>query len=545
MIDRLLRKLLLGGVTILAIVAFDVRDAIVCAGDAADMVTVDPGATAQAIKLPQNKSVFVDLPRDARDVLISNPNVVDAVIRTPRRLYLTAVPPDPGQTGTPETNVIVFDRAGVPIVNLDVSIEQQDTNRIIEMLHRLIPGSAIKVEYAGNSSGSNIVLSGTVKSDLDARRAQDIAEAWLGVQPPAGSQALTSVGSATAGAITAGAPAAGSALNSQTQTTISAAGVAKVINLLTIQGEDQVHLKVTVAEVNRNAVKQLGVDWNATNFNFGSLVFSGATANGFAVNGTPDTAIAGADIQNIFVPKPGGDAGKLQNAQRLLGLTVRALERNGLFRTLAEPTLTAISGESASFLAGGEFPIPTGNTCSGANNSSCQLTIGFKPFGVSLRFTPVVLAEGRISLHVFTEVSELSNQGSITLAGTVIPGLQVRRAETTMELPSGGALVMGGLLQDDVRQSIAGLPGLQKLPVLGALFRSRDYQRNETELVIIVTPYLVEPVARTALARPDDGFAPASDATGDFLGRINRVYGAHGKPAPAGSSAGKYGFIFE
>src|ERR1700680_4977704 len=198
MIDRLLRKLVLGVVTILAIAAFDARDAIVRAGDAADIVTVDAGSTKQSIKLGVNKSVFIDLPRDARDVLVSNPNVVDAVIRTPRRVYLTAIPTDAAQSGSPtpgagETNVIVFDRAGVPIVNLDVSIEQQDTNHIKEMIARLLPGSAIEVEWAAG----NMILSATVKSDLDARKAQDIAEAWLGVQPPPGSQALTSVGFAT------------------------------------------------------------------------------------------------------------------------------------------------------------------------------------------------------------------------------------------------------------------------------------------------------------------------------------------------------------
>ena len=157
----------------------------------------------------------------------------------------------------------------------------------------------------------------------------------------------------------------------------------------------------------------------------------------------------------------------------------------------------------------------------------------------------MVLSEGRISLHVKTEVSDLSTENAFQARGLTLPALKVRRAESTLELPSGGSMVMGGLLQDNIRQTISGLPGLQKLPVLGTLFRSRDFKRNETELVIIVTPYLVKPVARTALARPDDGFNPASDSTSDFLGRLNRVYGVKGKPSPAGNYAGKYGFIFE
>jgi pilus assembly protein CpaC len=219
--------------------------------------------------------------------------------------------------------------------------------------------------------------------------------------------------------------------------------------------------------------------------------------------------------------------------------SLRVLEQTGMVRTLAEPTLTAISGEAANFLAGGEFPVPTGRDKDG------NVTITYKPFGVGLTFTPVVLAEGRISLHVKTEVSELSTENAIQLSGVTLPAVVVRRSESTMELPSGGAMVMGGLLQDNIRETISGIPALQKLPVLGALFRSRDFKRNETELVIIVTPYLVKPVPRTALARPDDGFNLSSDGTTDFLGRINRVYGVKGKPAPAGSYAGKYGFIFE
>jgi pilus assembly protein CpaC len=249
--------------------------------------------------------------------------------------------------------------------------------------------------------------------------------------------------------------------------------------------------------------------------------------------------MTGSSITDFIAPDPEGEGGSTINAQSILGASIKALQREGLFRTLAEPTLTAISGESASFLAGGEFPVPVGRDRDG------NITLQFKPFGVSLTFTPVVLSEGRISLRIKTEVSELSQEGALELAGTSIPGLKVRRAETTLELPSGGSMVMGGMMKDDVRQAVSGLPGLKSLPVLGTLFRSRDYQRNETELVIIVTPYLVKPVARTALARPDDGFAPASDATGTFLGRLNRVYGVEGKPAPAGAYRGTFGFIFE
>jgi pilus assembly protein CpaC len=173
-----------------------------------------------------------------------------------------------------------------------------------------------------------------------------------------------------------------------------------------------------------------------------------------------------------------------------------------------------------------------------------EVKIEFKQFGVALAFTPVVLSEGRISLRVKTEVSELSQDGALELFNTSVPSLKVRRAETTLELPSGGAVVMAGLIQDDVRQSISGLPGLKKLPILGSLFRSRDYQRNETELVIIVTPYLVKPIGRPALSRPDDGFSTSSDLDATFLGRLNTVYGGPGS-APAGTYQGHYGYIYE
>lgn len=470
----------------------------------------------RSVKLGLNKALVVDLPRDARDVLVSNPTIADAVVRTPRRIYLTGV-------AVGQANIIIFDRAGQQIVAIDLEVERDNSN-LERMLRRLIPDSNITVEVVTD----NIVLSGTVKNAADSRTAQDIANIFANGganAQPAGSSS-TSTGAGGGAAIS---------ISSSTQDPVKS----NVVNLLSIEGEDQVSIKVTIAEVNRNSVKQLGIDWNAKNFNFGGLVFNGATNLGLPVNGQLGGAMAGDSITDFVGLKPGGAGDETINAQSILGASIKALQREGLFRTLAEPTLTAISGESAKLLAGGEFPVPVGRDRDG------QITLEFKEFGVSLVFTPVVLSEGRISLRVMTEVSELSQEGALQLEGFSIPALKVRRAETTMELPSGGSMVMGGMMKDDVRQAVSGLPGLKSLPVLGTLFRSRDYQRNETELVIIVTPYLVKPVARTALARPDDGFAPASDATGNFLGRLNRVYGVEGKPAPEGTYRGTFGFIFE
>jgi pilus assembly protein CpaC len=464
------------------------------------VVMAGPQSVGRAVKLGLDKSIVVDLPRDARDVLVSNPGVADAVIRTSRRIYLTGV-------AVGQTNIIVFDRAGQQIVSIELEVER-DGRTLAAMLQRLVPGSAIDVEMVND----NIVLTGSVKNASDARRAQDIASIFVNggvkAQPQSGGGGAASGagGSATSISISNG--------NQETPTS-------SVVNLLAIEGEDQVNLKVTVAEVNRNTVKQLGVNWDAS-VSLGNFAFGALTNLPFPVNTTPPGNIAGAGWND---------------GSSFIDATIEALEQAGVFRTLAEPTLTAISGEQASFLAGGEFPVPVGR-------DDNEITIEFKPFGVALSFTPVVLSEGRISLRVKTEVSELSNEGALQLLGTSIPSLKVRRAETTLELPSGGAMVMGGLLQDDIRQTISGLPGLKKLPILGTLFRSRDYQRDETELVIIVTPYLVKPVGRPELSRPDDGFSTSSDVDASFLSRLNTVYGGPGS-APAGAYQGHYGYIYE
>jgi pilus assembly protein CpaC len=241
--------------------------------------------------------------------------------------------------------------------------------------------------------------------------------------------------------------------------------------------------------------------------------------------------------------------------QSSVSATLNALERVGLVRTLAEPNITAISGESAQFLAGGEFPVPVGRDDDGA------LAIEFKPFGVGLGFTPVVLSEGRISLRISTEVSELSNEGAITLgsspvfddAGNIvgsqpsisIPALTVNRAETTVEMPSGGSLVIAGLIKEETRQALDGVPGMERLPVLGSLFRSRDFANNQTELVIVVTPYLVDPADPDALSDPGDGFAAASAASSLFLGRLNRVYASPGAQVEGRGWLGPVGFVLE
>jgi pilus assembly protein CpaC len=214
--------------------------------------------------------------------------------------------------------------------------------------------------------------------------------------------------------------------------------------------------------------------------------------------------------------------------------TIKALERIGLVHTLAEPNLTAVSGEAAKFLAGGEFPVPVGRDREG------NIIIEYKSFGIGLGFTPVVLSKGRISLQVSTEVSELTNTNSLKLADVVLPGLNVRRAATTVELPSGGSIAIGGLIQQQTKQILDAFPGMKDLPVLGALFRSRDFQNNESELVVTVNAYLVNPVAPTEIARPDDGYVVPTDPETILLGRLNAVYG---KSAPPDVPKNAVGYI--
>ncbi|MEJ0060030.1 MAG: hypothetical protein WDM79_10830 [Terricaulis sp.] len=229
------------------------------------------------------------------------------------------------------------------------------------------------------------------------------------------------------------------------------------------------------------------------------------------------------------------------HTDRRTDASIEAFERAGLLRVLAEPNLTAISGESARFLAGGEFPVPV-------SSDDGEISIEFKPFGVALAFTPVVMSGGRISLKLSTEVSELTSDGAIStgdtpvrnpdgtttvIRGITIPALQVRRAETTLEMPSGGSIVLAGLIQERTRHAMEGIPGMMNTPVLGSLFRSRDFINNETELVILVTPYLVQPTSPEQLRTPADGFMNPSEAESLLSGRLNSIY-----RAPAANETG-------
>lgn len=458
----------------------------------------------RAIQLGRNKSMLVELPRDLRDVVVSNPEIMDAVVQTSNRVYLIGK-----KTG--QSNAFFFDTRGEQILTLEMTVEH-DTGPLEALLQRLLPGSRVRAEILNDT----VILTGSVRSAIDSNRAGDLASRFL---VPAGGENDSRAKS-------------------------------KVVNMLAIEGEDQIMLRVTVAEVNREILKQFGINLGAL-INQGSFSTSILTENALPLTaaaglGTLPTAGITNGVLDLFNQGPAegafGNSGvdgawTSGDGSKRIAYALRALERDGLAKVLAEPNLTAVSGEAAKFIAGGEFPVPI-------VDADGRQTVVFKEFGISLAFTPMVLTEGRISLKLETEVSELTTEGAVILSSIQIPAIRKRQAKSTVELPSGGSLALAGLLREDIRQNIDGFPGLKDVPILGTLFRSRDFIKKESELVVIVTPYTVRPVARQHLARPGDGLMPASDRAANFLGHLNRVYG-RSATLPDGGLKGDYGFIVE
>ena len=481
-IQPMMRTFIVRALSFSAVAALTLNPALspVVASDyrAAAPVTTDGQMNARFVSLGIGKSIVIDLPREVKDVLVADPKVANAVIRSTQRAYIIGA-------AVGQTNIVFFDSTGAQIAAYDIAVKR-DLNGVRAALKQSLPNSDILIEGVGDG----VLLSGSAASPVEAQQAADIAARLVG-------------------------------------------GSEKVVNSISVRGRDQVMLRVTLAEVQRSIIKQMGIDLSA-NLTYGTSVVKFTNNNPFTANSAP--LVGGNSLVGNFGTMPSVQA------------TLRAMESAGVVRTIAEPNLTAISGESATFISGGEFPIPTGVTCqttTGGAIGQCVQTVSFKKFGISLNFTPVVLTEGRISLRVMTEVSEVSTENALTggQGGTTIPSIKTRRAETTLEIPSGGAMAMAGLIQDQTKQAINGLPGLSQLPVLGSLFRSRDFVNNQTELMVLVTPYVVRAVAQKDLSRPDDGFASASDPQADLLGSINRIYGVPGRVEKARNYRGTYGFI--
>jgi pilus assembly protein CpaC len=470
-------------------------------------------ASTRRVELTAGRSVIIDLPRDAKEVFVANPAVANAVVRSTRKVFVIGM-------ADGATSIFMMDAEGRQIAALDVTVARDlNLGTLRELLNQSIPGGRFDVR----SSGASVLLSGSVNSSADAQQAIDIANAFVGL------------GSAGAGS---GAPSGG----------VSAGARGAVINNLTIRNKDQVMLRVTVVEVSRNVLKQFGINMTG---NWAAL-----NPLSTAVDTTTGLVSSPALVNSLPFPINGnlGNSNQVQASVKAGGFslqaTLKAFEQAGVSRILAEPTLTAISGEAAKFLAGGEFPVPSSASC--AIGGLCTPGITFKPYGVALSFTPVVLADNRISIRVATDVTEIDPEKSFNFtvgnSTVAVPGTKVRRSETTVELPSGGVMMTAGLIQQVNKQAIAGLPGLINLPILGALFRSRDYQRQETELMIMCTPYIARAMEPKQVSRPDDNFVDSTDGQAVLLGQINRLYGTVGPSAaaPLGRTyRGRVGFIVE
>ncbi len=430
----------------------------------------------ERLEIDANEGVLIRLDRAAATVFVANPDIADIQVKSPRLIYLLGKSPG-------ETTLYAADSKERVLANRTISVSH-NLSRLRRELAALLPKANINMR----SIGRRLVLSGSVNNPREAEEARRFA---VGV---------------------AGKPE-------------------NVVLNLAVMSPAQVQLRVRIAEVSRDVLKQFGINWDAL-FRTGNFLFGIATGNPVLVGTSLLTRNNGSN--SLF--------GQFSTGTVSINGLIDALDDNGLISVLAEPNLTAISGKPASFLAGGEFPIlvPDGDD---------RVTVEFKQFGVSLVFTPTVLSNDRISLFVNPEVSQLSTTAAIRFNGFTIPSLTTRRAETTVELANGQSFAIGGLLQNNMRHSIEKFPGLGDVPILGALFRSDRFQRNETELVIIVTPYLVRPVSNGRLATPVDGMVPPTDEDRMLHGRLYRPTARRNVPTPVAGAMAQtrqpLGFILE
>jgi pilus assembly protein CpaC len=463
-----------------------------------------PGAAvlARRITLGVGRAIVVDLPGEASEIIVGDPKVANAVVRSARKIFVMGV-------STGQTTIIALDKGGAQIANIDLNVGR-DLNELSKIIKAALPKSNVTIRQIDYT----IILSGEVDSAGEAALALDIAKGFAN---------SVNAGGAAGGA--GAAPGGGGASGGS-----AAASDGAVVSTVTIRGRDQVMVKVTIAEVQRNILKQLGV------------------SSGTAPDTLLKTSWATLTQQNPFTLSGNLTPGALTIPLGTSGaaMTLQAYERYGVSRVLAEPTVTAVSGESAKFTAGGEIPVPQNSTCtpSGASlQPICTVGITFKQYGVTLNITPVVLSEGRILVRLASEVTEIDPTLTITVASIAVPGFRTRKNETSVELPSGGSLATAGLITNNSRQAINGLPGLLNVPILGALFRSRDYLRQETELLIIVTPYIARSTQPGEISRPDDGYADSSDPQAWLLGRVNRLYSTRSNPQAISNLKGRFGFI--
>ena len=447
---------------------------------AANAQTPRPAATAatqpievlasggHSLSIEVSRGQLIKLTRPAAAVFVADPAVAEVSVKTPTLVYVF------GKKAGDTTLYAVDDRERV-LLDLRLLVAH-DLTRLNEQIRQTVPDA----EVNASSIQGGIVLQGFTANAGQAEDVQRITQRFLAKDE-------------------------------------------QIINRLVLTQPNQINLRVRIVEVSRDLVKRLGVNIDA--LTTGKFVFGIASGGATTVAGFPGSTLATRNngVSNII--GTGTIGGVNVNA------IIDAMETEGLVTVLAEPNLTAVSGEPASFLAGGEFPIPVPQD----NNT---ITIQFKKFGVSLDFIPTVLSGERIALKVAPEVSQLSESGAILIDRFSIPSLTTRRAETSVELASGQSLAIAGLIQNNMRTDAQKFPGLGDIPILGALFRSNGFRRNETELVIIVTPYLVRPVLPVArLATPVDGLIPANDVDRYHRGKIYREQVGPGSSRPVAPAA--------
>lgn len=442
----------------------------------------DAGLLAGQLDVPLNKSQVVTVDRPFAKAMVGNQEVADIVPITNRSLYVLGK-----KMGT--TSLTIYDSNNIVISVVDVAVGP-DIVSLRRQMAELIPGENIGARISNEA----VVLTGVVSNGPAVDRAVELAKSYAGD---------------------------------------------KVINMMSIGASQQVMLEVRFSEINRQTGKQIGFS-GFTGSNDGT--FGSATGNGASLVPDPDTGEGILKLDSIT-----NSFGVFRKAFGALGLninaTLDALERKGLVKTLAEPTLVALSGETASFLAGGEFPVPvaqnSGSGAGGGNGGS--ITVEFKPFGVSLAFTPTVLADGVINLQVEPEVSSIDPSASITVNGLTIPGLQTRRANTVLELRDGESFALAGLIRRDFATTVRQVPLLGSIPIIGALFRSSGFTKGETELVIVVTPRIVRPVKADQIQLPTDRVQNPSEGDLFLMGRTDKAVGINpmdpDAPPPEGAKS--------
>jgi pilus assembly protein CpaC len=457
--------------------AFVVALVLIALAGAASAATVIAGRQPLVVDIDQAQ--LIQLPEPATTVFVANPDIADVQVPSTSKFVVF---------GKKAGTTTIYAMAGDGKVTSYTVTVRHPVNDIVSAIKQQVPGAQISVE----SMPGGVTISGNVASPRDAQRVRQIATDFLGAKED-------------------------------------------ISFNVAVAGSAQVNLRVRVAEVSRQTNKQFGFNWDAL-YNNGSIAVGLLTGRSFLSG-------FGNFLPSPNTPQPYsfGIGGKSSGGSANINTLIDALESENLITILAEPNLTASSGESANFLAGGEFPIPVAQS----NNT---LSIEFKKFGVGIDFSPTVFDANRMSIKVRSEVSQLSTQGAITVGGLQIPGIAVRRAETTVDLSSGQSFAIAGLFQNNVNTQIQQFPWLGDVPVLGALFRSPNFQRQESELVIIVTPYIVQPAARVSdLQAPTDGLQFANDLEWVLLGRLTATKGKAAMAPTAGAPHlhGSAGFMLE